>query len=100
MWRRVPMPVIVISTLSPACRPNSGGTMTPVPVETTVPTGMGLLSIRYSVSSSKRRLIRSVPTDSSKMTCPSRSITQRTSKLYGSVSSSLVTSTGPSTVQP
>ena len=58
--------------------------MTPVPVETTVPTGMGLLSVRYSVSSSNRRLIRSVPTDSSKMTCPSRSITQRTSKLYGS----------------
>ena len=51
----VPISSILISTMSPGANGISLGTMIPVPVDTTVPIGIGLSRQRYSVNSSNLR---------------------------------------------
>jgi 3-oxoacyl-[acyl-carrier protein] reductase len=70
--RRVPTPDRVISTRSPGARACWSGTRMPVPVESTVPGGMGLSRQSHSTSSGQRRLMAPVLTAPSQSCAPFR----------------------------
>src|SRR6056297_2437704 len=82
--------------VSPACNVNSSGGTNPVPVMSTVPSGIGLSRFRYSTKSDSERRNWLKEMSSLYAALPLRSISKRMFQLEGSLASAVFHNrTGP-----